>query len=165
MRAAIRQQADSSPRNHLEKVLENELDLLQQRVLETAKGEFLFHVTASAREFLLLKGMAQRHGTQRLKLAIEHHVVYPLANLFATDQIHVGDMVRIDRDHNQPGLNFIREVKELATPLRRLEGEAIAGLFLRTLGICRSARRVKVTAKHSRRAHARSIGMQQCHFG
>jgi hypothetical protein len=35
-------------------------------------------------------------------------------------------MVRIDRDHNQPRLNFIREVKDLATPLRRLEPEPIA---------------------------------------
>ena len=134
MSAAIRQQWDSSPRNHLEKVLENELDLLQQRVLETAKGQFLFHVTVSAREFLLLKGTEQRFGAQRLKLAIECHIVYPLANLFATDQIHVGDIVRIDRNHNQPRLNFTREVKNLAIPARRLEPEAFAGTVPTNIG-------------------------------
>jgi len=134
MRATIKQQANSSPRNHLEKVLETELDLLQQRVLETAKGEFLFHVTASAREFLLLKGTAQRHGAQRLTLAIERHIVYPLTNLLATDQIHVGDMVRIDRDHNQPCLNFVREVKDLVTPLRRLEPQVIAASVPTNIG-------------------------------
>jgi ATP-dependent Clp protease ATP-binding subunit ClpA len=132
--AAIRQQLDPPTRNELDKVLENELDQLQQRVLETAKGEFFFDVTASAKEFLLLKGTEQGYGAQRLKLEIERHVVYPLANLFATDQIHVGDMIRIDRDHNQLGLNFTREVEDLVTPLRHLEAEATAGLFLRTLG-------------------------------
>jgi ATP-dependent Clp protease ATP-binding subunit ClpA len=118
----------------LDKVLQTELDQLQRRVLETAKGEFFFDVTGSAKEFLLLKGTEQGYSAQRLKLEIERHIVYPLANLFATDQIHVGDMIRIDRDHNQPRLNFTREVEDLVTPFRRLEAEVIAGLFLRTLG-------------------------------
>ena len=132
--AAIRQQSDPSPRNESDKVLENELDQLQRRVLETAKGEFFFDVTRSAKEFLLLKGSEQGYGAQRLKLAIERHIVYPLANLLATDQIHVGDMVCIDRDHNQPCLNFIREVKNLVTPLRRLEPEVIAGSVPTNIG-------------------------------
>jgi ATP-dependent Clp protease ATP-binding subunit ClpA len=132
--AAIRQQSHPSTRNELDKVLQTELDQLQRRVLETAKGEFFFDVTGSAKEFLLLKGTEQGYSAQRLKLEIERHIVYPLANLFATDQIHVGDMIRIDRDHNQPRLNFTREVEDLVTPFRRLEAEVIAGLFLRTLG-------------------------------
>ena len=132
--AAIKQQSDPWPQNHLDDVLEEELDRLQQRVSETAKGEFFFYLTDRAKEFLLRKATEQ-HDVQRLKLAIERHVVYPLANLFATDQIQVGDMVRIERDYNQPGLDFIREVEDLATPpFRRIEAEAIAGLFLRTLG-------------------------------
>ncbi len=154
MSAAIRQQWDSSPRNHLEKVLENELDLLQQRVLETAKGQFLFHVTVSAREFLLLKGTEQRFGAQRLKLAIERHVVYPLANHFATDQIHVGDIVRIDRNHNQPRLNFTREVKNLAIPARRLEPEALCRIpSYEHWEVCRGAFRVNVSAERSSRVN------------
>ena len=134
MRAANRQQSDSSPRNHLEQVLQTELDLLQQRILEPAKGQFLFHLTAAAREFLLRKGAEQGDGAQRLKLAIERHIVYPLANLLATDQIHIGDVVRIDRDHNQPGLNFIREAKDLAISLRRFEPEVIAASVPTNIG-------------------------------
>ncbi len=134
MRAAIRQESHLSLQDHLEQVLETELDQLQRRVLETAKGEFFFEVTRSAKEFLLQKGSEQRYGAEGLKLAIEHHVVYPLANLFATDQIQAGDTIRIDRDHYQPCLNFIREVEDLVAPLRQLEAEATAGLFLRTLG-------------------------------
>ena len=132
--AAIRQQSDPSTRNELDKVLENELDQLQRRILETARGEFFFDATRSAKEFLLLKGSERGYGAQHLKLAIERHVVYPLANLFATDQIAAGDTIRIDLDHYRARLNFIREVEDLIVPLRHLEAEATAGLFLRTLG-------------------------------
>ena len=134
MRATVRQRSDSATRNYLEEVLENELDLLQQRVLEPAKGQFLFRVTGSAKEFLLLNATEQRYYAPRLKLAIERHIVYPLANLFATDQIHVGDSVPIDWDHNQDRLNFIREVKDLATPLRRFEPEALERSVLMNIG-------------------------------
>ena len=37
----------------LEQILEIELGMVQQRVLETAKGRFLFRVTQPAREFLV----------------------------------------------------------------------------------------------------------------
>jgi len=135
MRAAVRQRSDSATRNYLEKVLEKELDLLQQRVLEPAKGEFFFYLTGSATEFLLLTATEEDLGAKRLKLAIERHIVYPLANLFATDQIQVGDIVRIDRHYNQPRLNFIREVKDLATPLRRFEPQALAGSVPTNIGL------------------------------
>jgi hypothetical protein len=39
-------------------------------------------------------------------------------------------MIRIDRDHEQPRLNFIREVQELAPRLGHLAPEAIPGLCL-----------------------------------
>jgi len=67
-------------------------------------------------------------------LVIERHIVYPLANLFATDHIHVGDNVRIDWDHNQDRLNFTREVKDLATPVRHVEPEALAGFLPANIG-------------------------------
>jgi hypothetical protein len=82
----------------------------------------------------MLNATEQRHDAQRLKLMIERHIVYPLANLFATDQIHVGDIVRIDWDHNQHRLNCIREVKDLATRARRLEPEAFAGTVPTNIG-------------------------------
>ena len=96
-------------RNQLEEVLEIELGQVQQRVLETARGQFLFRVTSAAREFLLTEGTDQRYGARHLKRAIERNIVYPLANLLATEQVHVGDLVRIDWDGVAKALSFVRE--------------------------------------------------------
>src|SRR5487761_462273 len=108
-------------RAQLEEVLEIELGQVQQRVLETAKGQFLFRVTAAGREFLLQEGTDQRYGARHLKRAIERHVVYPLANLLATEQVHLGDLVCIDWKKNDEGLSFVREGENLAMPARRPE--------------------------------------------
>src|SRR6266704_3532283 len=82
-------------REQLQEVLDIELGQVQQRVLDTAKGQFLFRVTEAGREFLLQEGTDQRYGARHLKRAIERHVVYPLANLLATDQVNLGDLVCI----------------------------------------------------------------------
>jgi ATP-dependent Clp protease ATP-binding subunit ClpA len=96
-------------REQLEEVLEIELGQVQQRVLETAKGQFLFRVTSAGRDFLLQEGTDQRYGARHLKRAIERHVVYPLANLLATEQVHLGDLVCIDWNKSQDRLTFVRE--------------------------------------------------------
>ena len=108
-------------REQLQEVLDIELGQVQQRVLETAKGQFLFRVTGSGKEFLLQEGTDQRYGARHLKRAIERHVVYPLANLLATEQIHLGDLVCIDWDREQDLMSFVREGENLAMPARRLE--------------------------------------------
>ncbi|HEY1422758.1 MAG TPA: AAA family ATPase [Candidatus Acidoferrum sp.] len=96
-------------RQQLEEVLDIELGQVQQRVLETARGQFLFRVTVAAREFLLTEGTDQRYGARHLKRAIERNIVYPLANLLATEQVRVGDLVRIDWDNVSTSLSFVRE--------------------------------------------------------
>jgi ATP-dependent Clp protease ATP-binding subunit ClpA len=111
-------------RDHLEQVLEIELGQVQQRVLEAAKGQFLLRVTGPGREFLLQEGTDQRYGARHLKRAIERHVVSPLANLLATDQVHLGDLVCIDWDHSRDCLTFIREGDDRAMPARCLERAA-----------------------------------------
>jgi ATP-dependent Clp protease ATP-binding subunit ClpA len=108
-------------REQLEEVLDFELGQVQQRVLETAKGQFLFRVTNQGKEFLLQEGTDQRYGARHLKRSIERHVVYPLANLLATEQVHLGDLVCIDWDKNQDRLTFVREGENLAMPVRKLE--------------------------------------------
>jgi ATP-dependent Clp protease ATP-binding subunit ClpB len=108
-------------RDQLEEVLEIELTMVQQRVLETAKGQFLFRVTDSGREFLLQEGTDQRYGARHLKRAIERHVVYPMANLLATEQVHFGDMICIDRDNDKMNLSFVREGENVVMPVRRAE--------------------------------------------
>lgn len=108
-------------REQLEQVLDIELTMVQQRVLETAKGQFLFRVTESGKDFLLEEGTDQRYGARHLKRAIERHVVYPMANLLATEQVHFGDMICIDRDKQNLNLNFVREGENVAMPVRRAE--------------------------------------------
>lgn len=106
-------------RKQLEQVLDIELNMVQQRVLETAKGQFLFRVTVPGRDFLLQEGTDQRYGARHLKRAIERHVVYPMANLLATDQVRCGDMVCIDWDPAQDHLHFVREGENVAIPVRK----------------------------------------------
>jgi ATP-dependent Clp protease ATP-binding subunit ClpA len=93
----------------LQEVLDIELGQVQQRVLDTAKGQFLFRVTPAGRDFLLQEGTDQRYGARHLKRSIERHVVYPLANLLATDQVNLGDLVCIDWDKSHNRLTFVRE--------------------------------------------------------
>jgi ATP-dependent Clp protease ATP-binding subunit ClpB len=108
-------------RKQLKQVLDIELTMVQQRVLETAKGQFLFRVTEPGRDFLLQEGTDQRYGARHLKRAIERHVVYPMANLLATEQVHFGDLICIDWDRDDDHLNFAREGENAAMPVRRPE--------------------------------------------
>jgi ATP-dependent Clp protease ATP-binding subunit ClpA len=96
-------------REQLAEVLQIELGQLQQRVLETANGQFLFRVTDAGREFLLREGTDQRYGARHLKRAIERQVVFPLANLLATEQVKAGDMLCIDWDTRVGRLVFWKE--------------------------------------------------------
>jgi hypothetical protein len=127
---AIRQPSDASLRNELDKVLQNELDQLQQRILQTGKGEFFFDLTGSAKEFLLLNGLERRCGAWHLKLAIERHIVFPLADLFATDQVLSGDRVSIDQDQDRLCLLFTHQGKNLAAPGRHVEANGPWGYVL-----------------------------------
>jgi ATP-dependent Clp protease ATP-binding subunit ClpA len=112
-------------REQLEEVLDIELGQVQQRVLETAKGQFLFRVTTSGRDFLLKEGTDQRYGARHLKRAIERHVVYPLANLLATEQVHLGDLVCIDWDREHMQLTFIREGEGALVQNQPPDGEQV----------------------------------------
>src|SRR5450432_3349309 len=113
-------------RLQLEEVLEIELAQVQDRVLETAKGQFLFRVTGQGREFLLQEGTDQRYGARHLKRAIERHVVYPMANLLATEQVQLGDLVRIDWDGEHNLLTFVREGEGALVSTEPLKVEAAA---------------------------------------
>jgi ATP-dependent Clp protease ATP-binding subunit ClpB len=112
-------------RTQLERVLDIELSMVQARVLETAKGQFLFRVTDSAREFLLQEGTDQRYGARHLKRAIERHIVYPLANLLATEQVHFGDLISIDWERGSEQLTFVREGENVPLPARKVEQVAL----------------------------------------
>jgi ATP-dependent Clp protease ATP-binding subunit ClpA len=113
----------------LEQILEIELGMVQQRVLETAKGRFLFRVTQPARDFLLREGTDMKYGARYLKRAIERHVVYPLASLLATGQVSLGDVISIDWDGVDASLKFSKEAEGVVVPelpLRRTMSEVLA---------------------------------------
>jgi ATP-dependent Clp protease ATP-binding subunit ClpB len=114
----------------LEQILEIELGMVQQRVLETAKGRFLFRVTPAAREFLLREGTDLKYGARHLKRAIERHVVYPLASLLATEQVMLGDVISIDWDGTTDALQFVKDAEGAlvasASPSERLVEAAAA---------------------------------------
>ena len=101
----------------LEQILEIELGMVQQRVLETAKGGFLFRVTQGAREFLLREGTDLKYGARHLKRAIERHLVYPLASLLATEQVQLGDVLSIGWDGTGNGLTFLKEAEGALVPI------------------------------------------------
>jgi len=101
----------------LEQILEIELGMVQQRVLETAKGRFLFRVTQPAREFLLKEGTDMKYGARHLKRAIERYVVYPLASLLATEQVSLGDVISIDWHGGELGLTFLKEAEGAQIPM------------------------------------------------
>jgi ATP-dependent Clp protease ATP-binding subunit ClpB len=100
----------------LEEILEIELEMVQQRVLETAKGRFLFRVMPAAREFLLREGTDLKYGARHLKRAIERHVVCPLATLLATDQVSLGDLISINWSGSEPRLAFSKEAEGPIVP-------------------------------------------------
>ena len=89
--------------------------MVQQRVLDTADGRFMFRVNSAAREFLLQKGTDLKYGARHLKRAIERRVVYPLARLLATDQMNVGDVLVTDRHFGDKGLIFLRDTERLSS--------------------------------------------------
>ncbi|HEX2714183.1 MAG TPA: AAA family ATPase [Candidatus Acidoferrales bacterium] len=103
----------------LAEVLEVELGQLQQRILETPNGQFLFHITDASREFLLREGTDQRYGARHLKRAIERHMVFPMANLLATGQVNAGEMLYVDWDARVGRLVFRKE-KKVAWPTEPL---------------------------------------------
>jgi ATP-dependent Clp protease ATP-binding subunit ClpB len=101
-------------REELDEVLEIELNNVQKRVLDTATRPFLFRITEEGRAFLLQEGTDQRYGARHLKRAIERHVVYPIARLLATAQVHQGDVLVIDRNPADRALAFSRDTERRA---------------------------------------------------
>ena len=88
--------------------------MLQQRIFNSANTTpFVFNVTQDARAFLLREGTDMKYGARHLKRAIERALVHPLSNLIASDQIHGGDLIRVDFDPEQERLVFVKEAEDM----------------------------------------------------
>lgn len=100
--------------NELRKILDIELNLVQQRIFNTsADRAFVFTLSDESKGYLLEQGTDMKYGARHLKRAIERLLVQPISNLIATDQVRGGDWVRVDFDAETPALRFAREAEGL----------------------------------------------------
>jgi len=96
------------------RILDLELRQVQRRVDEGSRERFTISLTEAARELLLSEGIEYRYGARHLKRAIERFLVNPLANLSATGQVRVGDVVVIDINEESNKLAFYLDDSESA---------------------------------------------------
>ncbi|MSV30691.1 MAG: ATP-dependent Clp protease ATP-binding subunit [Bryobacterales bacterium] len=98
----------------LRKILDLELNIVQQRVLQSSgNNPFIFALSAEAKQFLLEEGTDVTYGARHLKRAIERSLVHPLSNLIATGQLRSGDLVKIDFDTSDRLLTFVKEAEDM----------------------------------------------------
>ena len=76
----------------------------------------------------------QRYGARHLKRAIERHVVYPIARLLATAQVHEGDVLVIDR-HPPTKLELSYETRKTGCrPKHHFGGQARGSTYAESVG-------------------------------
>ena len=95
----------------LRQIVDLELAYVQKRVFNGTP--FLFQLTSAGKDFLLEHGTDAKYGARHLKRSIERSLVYPMANLIATEQIHAGDLIEVDFDHDQAEMSFERADEDL----------------------------------------------------
>jgi ATP-dependent Clp protease ATP-binding subunit ClpA len=96
----------------LRRILDLELAAVQRRIDEGAGERFSFHLTEEAKEFLLAEGIELRYGARHLKRAVERFLVNPLANLSATGQVRLGDVLVVELNQETGKLAFFRDEAE-----------------------------------------------------
>jgi ATP-dependent Clp protease ATP-binding subunit ClpA len=97
----------------LRRILEIELNLVQQRILQMGPGrEFVISLTEPAKEYLLRQGIDVKYGARHLKRAVERSLVHPLANLIASEQVHLGDVVAVHYSPEHERVDFALESEE-----------------------------------------------------
>jgi ATP-dependent Clp protease ATP-binding subunit ClpB len=67
--------------HHLRRILELELQAVQDRIRRSAGTKFLFHCSPAFKERLLQDGIDCRYGARHLKRSVERSMVLPLSNL------------------------------------------------------------------------------------
>lgn len=135
----------------LRRILSIELNAVQQRVTgATFARPFVFKVTESGKEYLLRKGVDPKSGARHLKRTIERDIVYPLANLVATEQVKSGDLVWVDFDEEINALVFSKDTSwSSSSMLARLSTPSVLGIL--------DSRAAAVTADATRRFRTRDV--------
>lgn len=135
----------------LRKIVDLELNQVQQRIFNSSDRPFVFTASDGAKEHLLKEGTDVKYGARHLKRAIERLLVQPMSNLIATDQVRGGDWIKIDIVDGR--ISFNREAEELPVhAMAELVDNSIA-LPLASLAQAISAEPAKIqTARTSRRS-------------
>jgi ATP-dependent Clp protease ATP-binding subunit ClpB len=98
----------------LRQILGLELNILQQRIFNTAHGmPFVFSLTDPAKDYLLREGTDLKYGARHLKRAIDRSLLHPLSNLIATDQVRGGDLIRVDYDSEERQMTFFKDAEDM----------------------------------------------------
>lgn len=134
--------------DQLRRVLDIELNMVQQRVFDSAGiNAFVFTSTDTAKDFLLKEGTDVKYGARPLKRAIEKLLVHPMSNLIATDQIRGGDMVRIDFDAAECKLAFLKEAEGMPAHYMQQMTTASLNSLAGAVGASMPDETVRVTAR------------------
>jgi ATP-dependent Clp protease ATP-binding subunit ClpB len=100
--------------DELHRILNIELNLLQQRIFNSASTTpFVFNVMPEAKDYLLREGTDLKYGARHLKRAIDRSLVHPMSNLIASDQIRGGDLIQVDLDTELGCLAFTRQAEDM----------------------------------------------------
>ena len=96
----------------LRRILDLELNQVQQRILRSSPDRCFAHtVSAAGKDFLLSEGTDLKYGARHLKRAIERLLVQPLSNLVATSQVKAGDWIQADFDPEHGCIVFSKEAE------------------------------------------------------
>ncbi|HJX93103.1 MAG TPA: AAA family ATPase [Pyrinomonadaceae bacterium] len=95
--------------NHLRKILDLELQSVQERVMFCAGTKFVFECSPAAKDKLLREGFDFRYGARHLKRAVERLLVSPLSNLVASEQVQFGDLVHVDLNPETGRFTFAKQ--------------------------------------------------------
>lgn len=112
--------------DQLYRILELELNLVQERLLSTEYGFFL-SLTDAAKNHLLHEGTDVRYGARQLIRAIQTLLVHPISNLTASGQVGRGDLVTVDMEPRLCRLIFVKEGEHFAAhgAVARADGRAV----------------------------------------
>lgn len=94
--------------DNLRQILDLELQSLQHRIMVSAGAKFIFECSRAAKDMILKDGLDFRYGARHLKRAIERLLVQPLANLVATVQVGLGDLIQVEVDPETGQLMFLK---------------------------------------------------------
>jgi len=106
---------------HLEKVLDLELDTLKNYIIAHAAVKVFFNVTKSAKKRILAEGFDPKYNARYLQRTITRLITQPLAQLASSGQVKDTDVVLI-QDTGKETLDFYLEDRPSASniPLWRL---------------------------------------------